>query len=179
MSGGDPEDAEVEAILEGRDSIVLDGELTEEAPATQDPSVPVVRREALTTRIRRMPVPERLKAALRGNHEARNVLARDPVKLVQGAVLKNPRITVEEVLNIAKSRSVQGDLLRRIAAQREWVRQYSIRQALVLNPKTPLTVSLALLGGLRERDVQKLARSRNIPGVIQQAARRLLAQRGR
>ncbi len=178
VNGGDPEDPDVEAVLEGCDTTQLDPELTDEAPVVPNPPVPPVRREALTTRIRRMPVPERLQAALRGNHEARNVLARDPVKLVQEAVLKNPRITIEEILNIAKSRSVQGELLRRIAGERDWVRQYSIRHALVLNPKTPLTVSLSLLKGLRDADVRQLARSRNSPGVVQQAARRRIAQRG-
>lgn len=173
-NAGNENDEAVEAVLAGTDSIELEEDLVEE----KAPAEPVVaKREAAPTRIRRMPVAERLKLALRGNLEARNVLARDPVKLVQGAVLRNPRVTLEEVVNIAKSRSVHGDLLREVASEKEWVRQYGIRQALVQNPKTPVTVSLALLKGLRERDIRQLARSRNVPGVVQQAARRWLQQR--
>jgi hypothetical protein len=126
-----------------------------------------------------MPVAERFKLALRGNREARNVLARDPLKLVQSAVLKNPRITAEEVLTLAKSRSVDGDLLRQLGSEKEWLRHYAVRQSLVQNPKTPVTVSLTLIRGLRERDIRMLARSKNVPGVIQQAAQRLIVQRGR
>lgn len=170
-------DEAVAAVLAGTDAIELADDLVEDKPGDAEPAA--VKREAAPTRIRRMPVAERLKLALRGNLEARNVLARDPVKLVQAGVLRNPRVTLEEILNIAKSRSVSGDLLREVASEKEWVRQYGIRQALVQNPKTPLTVSLALLKGLRERDLRQLARSRNVPGVVQQAARRLLQQRER
>lgn len=178
MSPPDPDDPEIAAVLEERDEIELDPDLVEEAGGEAKPAEVPETRLALPVRIRRMPVAERLKLALRGNLEARNVLARDPLKLVQAAVLRNPRITAEEILNVAKSRSVDGDLLRKIAGEKEWIRQYPVRQALVLNPKTPLAVSLALFKTLRERDVRQLARSKNVPGVVQQAARRLLAHRG-
>ena len=110
----DEGEAEIRQIIEGRDSIVLDEDLVADASVSeaQDSPARLERREALPARIRKMPVAERFKLALRGNLEARNVLARDPLKLVQSAVLKNPRITVEEVVTLAKSRSVDGDLLR-------------------------------------------------------------------
>jgi hypothetical protein len=184
MIGEDPEEkdeAEIEEVLEGRDSIVLDEDLvadeTECGPA--DAPARLERREALPARIRKMPVADRFKLALRGNLEARNVLVRDPLKLVQSGVLKNPRLTVEEVLTLAKSRSADGDLLRHLGGAKEWVRHYAVRQSLVQNPKTPVTVSLVLIRGMRERDVRMLARSKNVPGVIQQAARRLVLQRDR
>ncbi len=189
MSGNTPEvdDPAVQAVLDGRDEIVLDEDLLEETEsvagagtdASGESRAQLERREAMPARIRKMPVAERFKLGLRGNLEARNVLARDPLKLVQSAVLKNPRITVEEVLNLAKSRSVDGDLLRQVGSEKEWVRHYTVRQALVQNPKTPVTTSLLLIRGMRERDIRMLARSKNVPGVIQQAARRLALQRDR
>lgn len=185
MTGPDPEEVgpAIEEVRQGRDSIVLDEDLVaeEEGVAVVPAAVPeqLARREALPARIRKMPVAERFKLALRGNREARNVLARDPLKLVQSAVLKNPRITAEEVLTLAKSRSVDGDLLRQLGSEKEWLRHYAVRQSLVQNPKTPVTVSLTLIRGLRERDIRMLARSKNVPGVIQQAAQRLIVQRGR
>ena len=191
MSGKTPEvdDPAVQAVLDGRDEIVLDEDLLAETEiiadagagtdASGDSRARLERREAMPARIRKMPVAERFKLGLRGNLEARNVLARDPLKLVQSAVLKNPRITVEEVLNLAKSRSVDGDLLRQVGSEKEWVRHYTVRQALVQNPKTPVNTSLLLIRGMRERDIRTLARSKNVPGVIQQAARRLVLQRDR
>jgi hypothetical protein len=191
VSGKTPEvdDPAVQAVLDGRDEIVLDEDLLAETEiiadagagtdASGDSRARLERREAMPARIRKMPVAERFKLGLRGNLEARNVLARDPLKLVQSAVLKNPRITVEEVLNLAKSRSVDGDLLRQVGSEKEWVRHYTVRQALVQNPKTPVNTSLLLIRGMRERDIRTLARSKNVPGVIQQAARRLVLQRDR
>jgi len=191
VAGKVPEvdDPAVQAVIDGRDQIVLDEDLLEDgeigsgagpgSDGSEESRVRLERREAMPARIRKMPVAERFKLGLRGNLEARNVLARDPLKLVQSAVLKNPRITVEEVLNLAKSRSVDGDLLRQVGSEKEWVRHYAVRQALVQNPKTPVTTSLLLIRGMRERDIRMLARSKNVPGVIQQAARRLVLQRDR
>jgi len=172
-AGASPEetDPEVVAVLEGRDSIALEGDLVEE-PA------PPERRESIFVRIRRLPVPARVKLALGGNKEARQILARDPVKLVQTCVLQNPRITLEEALAMAKNRSVHGELLRIIAEQREWVRHYAVRLALVQNPKTPLQIALTLLGGVREKDMRILARSKNVSSVLQQQAKRNTMRRG-
>ena len=124
-----------------------------------------------------MPVAHRIKLALAGGHEARVVLGRDPVRLVQRCVLMNPRITLEEVLAMAKNRSIHGSLLRQVADQRDWVRQYSIRLALVTNPKTPLQISLKLMPGLHEREVRALAKSRNVSSVIQAQARRMVLRK--
>jgi len=167
------DDPAVRAVLDGRDSIRLEPDLLAEPVAPE-------RKQSLFERVRRMPVPERVKAALRGNKETRQILARDPVKLVQACVLKNPRMTLEEALTMAKNRSLHGELLRIIADQREWVRHYSVRLALVQNPKTPLQIGLTLLGGIHERDMRLLARSKNVPSVLQQQARRnLLRKEGR
>ncbi len=162
---GEEKDPEVVAVLEGRDTIRLEGDLVAE-PA------PPERRDSFHARIRRLKVAERVKLALSGNKEARQILARDPVQIVQTCVLKNPRVTLEEALAMAKNRSLHGDLLRRIADEREWVRHYSVRLALVQNPKTPLQVALTLLTGVHDRDMRLLARSKNVSSVLQQQARR-------
>jgi hypothetical protein len=178
--GGDPKagdaspeesDPEVLAVLEGRDAIELDGELLQEP-------MPPARREALSLQIRRMTVAERVKLALKGNKEARQILVRDPVKLVQSCILKNPRVSVDEALVMAKNRSLSGEVLRRIAGERDWVRQYSVRIALVQNPKTPLQVALGLLSGVQDRDMRAISKSKNVSSVLQSQARRILARKG-
>jgi hypothetical protein len=166
---------EIEAVLEGRDDIRLDEDLLADAPPADAPA----RQEPLAVRIRTMLVPARVKLALTGGKEPRQILARDHVKLVQQCVLHNPRLTLEEVLAMAKNRSLHGELLRHIANQRDWVRQYSIRLALVLNPKTPLQISLGHLATIQERDVRLIAKSKNVPTVLQAQARRMLLRRGK
>jgi hypothetical protein len=168
---GDAEGHEIQAVLDGKDSIQLDPDLL------ADPAPPSV--EPLYIRIKRLPVPNRVKLALYGNKETRQILSRDPVPMVQRCVLLNPRITVEEALSVAKNRSASHELLRIISDQREWVRHYQVRLALVQNPKTPLQVALHLLGGVTERDLRLIAKSRNVSSSLQAQARRALLQRGR
>ena len=187
MSGGagptdprmrEPEakDPEVAAVLEGRDRIALDDDMVSDA-ATAAAPVAAARHESLLVRIRKMSVAMRVKLALTGNKEARQVLAHDSVKLVQACVLKNPRFTLEEALAMAKNRSLAGELLRTIADQRDWVRHYSIRLALVQNPKTPLQVALGLLNGIQDRDMRIIAKSRNVASVLQSQAKRNILRR--
>ncbi|MBY0277582.1 hypothetical protein K2Z84_19790 [Candidatus Binatia bacterium] len=166
-------DPEVAAVLDGRDSLRVDDDMVAEAPSAAD----AARRESLLVRIRKMSVAMRVKLALTGNKEARQVLAHDSVKLVQACVLKNPRFTLEEALAMAKNRSLAGELLRTIADQRDWVRNYSIRLALVQNPKTPLQVALGLLNGIQDRDMRILAKSRNVASVLQSQAKRNILRR--
>jgi hypothetical protein len=184
VSGGagptDPRNREPEAqdpavveVLEGRDQISLDTDMVADAPSAAD----AARRESLLVRIRKMTVAMRVKLALTGNKEARTVLSHDSVKLVQACVLKNPRFTLEEALAMAKNRSLAGELLRIIADQRDWVRNYSIRLALVQNPKTPLQVALGLLNMIQDRDMRILAKSRNVPSVLQAQAKRNILRR--
>ena len=168
------QDPEVAQVLEGSDRIALDTDLLEEAAGGEERPA---RRESLYTRIRGMSVAARVKLAMSGNKEARQLLSRDPVRFVQTCVLRNPRITLEEALAMAKNRSLNGDLLRMIAAEKDWVRHYGVRLALVQNPKTPLQVALSLLVGVRDRDMRALARSKNVPSVLQQQARRTILRR--
>ncbi len=187
--GPEAEDPAVREVLEGRDQIRLEDDLVRDrAIGTGVQAVGLfdeheitpmqARTEAFSIRVRRLPVATRVKLAFSGNKEARRVLANDPVKLVQACVLRNPRLTIEEVLALAKNRSAHMELLRIIADHPEWVRNYPIRLALVLNPKTPLQIGLGLIGGIVERDLRLIARSRNIATVIQAQARRRLLARG-
>jgi hypothetical protein len=174
MKEPEAQDPEVAAVLEGRDQIALEDDMVSDVA----PAVAAAKRESLLVRVRRMTVAMRVKLALTGNKEARQVLAHDSVKLVQSCVLRNPRFTLEEALAMAKNRSLAGELLRIIAEQRDWIRNYSIRLALVQNPKTPLQVALGLLNGIQDRDMRLIAKSRNVPSVLQSQAKRNLLRRG-
>lgn len=125
----------------------------------------------------RLGVSEKIKYALTGDKEWRSILIRDSNKQVSGAVIKNPRITDAEVLAICKSAIQNDEVIRIICQNREWVKNYQIRKALVENPRTPLAHALRFLGGLGEKDLAALAKSRNISSVITAQARRLLMQK--
>jgi len=120
-------------------------------------------------------IAEKIKLALTGDKEWRKILVKDSNRLVSSSVLKNPRLSEPEVLVILKS-SVQNDeILRIICANKEWVKNYQIRKALIENAKTPLAHALRFLGTMSEKDIAAYAKSRNIPSVIATQARRMLA----
>jgi hypothetical protein len=126
-----------------------------------------------------MSMGERIKLALRGNKDARMILIRDPSKLVRRFVLRNPRISDAEVIAVARNRSAEEDLLRKISEKKEWMRNYQVRLSLTTNPKTPLPIALKQVNLLGERDLRALAKSKNVSHAVAAQARRLLLATGR
>jgi hypothetical protein len=121
-----------------------------------------------------MGVSDKIKMALTGDKEWRNIFLKDPNKLVSSAVLKNPRITDGEVLAVAKNKSSNDELIRLINLNREWVKHYEIKKALVMHPRTPLPKALRYMDILTEKDLKNLAKSRGVSQVIVNNARRML-----
>jgi len=162
-----------ETIEQGKDEIEIPSELTEETEAADRPKAS----ETLFVRIRTMSVGERLKLALRGNKEARTLLLRDSNRIVIRFVLKNPRITEDEIVALTNNRSIDEELLRTIAERREWTKNYLVRTGLVSNPRTPIALAMRFLPTLDERDIRRLAKSKNVPEAVAGAARRMVASR--
>ena len=133
-----------------------------------------VDRLPLAMKIQKMTVPERIKLAQTGGQEARALLMQDPNRVVQLAVLENPKITSSEVVGFANSRNISDEALRKIADNREWFKLYPVRLALVKNPKTPVGIALKLVATLNPQDLKLLAKSKSVSSVIVQAARRQL-----
>ena len=125
---------------------------------------------SLFQKIQTMSVSEKLDLARKASKEARSILIRDSNKLVQLAVVNSPKITESEILAIATNRQVNDEVLKEIAMNREWLRNYQIRFALVNNPKTPLSISMAQVSYLNQRDLGLLAKSKGVPRAIVIAA---------
>ncbi len=122
---------------------------------------------------------EKIRLATVGNAHCRQVLIRDSNRVVAMAAVRSSSITDGEIVAAAANRAVCEDVIRFIANSREHTKDYAVKQALVNNPKCPLTVSLRLLSFLRPDDLRALARSRNIPGALASSASKLLQTRGK
>ncbi len=131
-------------------------------------------RATLFQRIQKMTVSQKIKLALLGNKEARTILLRDSNRVVIEAVIKSPRITDGEVIGITNSRSVSEDIIRMIAGNREWQKNYRIRQALAANPKTPVPIAIKLLETMSKQDLKNLSNSKNIASVVATTAKRMM-----
>lgn len=162
-----------EETEEQRESIVnkILGELSSEDDEISGERVSMI------NRILRMGMKDRVKLAMKGDREARNILVRDPNRIVAQAVVQNSRITEQEVEKIAAMRSVPEDVLRQIAINRSWARNYSIMHKLVQNPRTPLSNVMTILTRLQLRDLQALTKNRNVSDAVRKQALRLFTAR--
>ncbi|HEX2769033.1 MAG TPA: hypothetical protein VHN12_07085, partial [Geobacteraceae bacterium] len=106
--------------------------------------------------------------------EWRSLLIKDNNKLVAGSVIKNPQITEPEILDFAKSTIKNDEIMRIICNNKEWLKNYQIRKALVTNCKTPLPSALRFMATLTDKDLATLAKSKNVSTLISTQARRLL-----
>jgi hypothetical protein len=129
-------------------------------------------RETVTQKLQKMNFTQRLKAAVKGSKEMRMVLVRDTNKMIAAAVMSSPKMTEQEVESIAGMASVSEDVLRIIANNRGWMKNYKVALRLVKNPKTPIPVSMNLLARIMERDMVGLSTDRNIPEPLRIAARK-------
>jgi hypothetical protein len=130
------------------------------------------RRLSVNQQLATMSFTERLKAAAKGSREMRAILIRDANKLICATVLSSPKVTTQEVEGFSRMTNVAEEVLRIIASNRAWMKNYGVAVGLTKNPKTPLTMSLKLLGRLNDRDLQKLSMDRNVPEQLRVAARR-------
>jgi hypothetical protein len=126
-----------------------------------------------------MNVMQKVKLARMGNKEARGLLIRDRNKIVASAAVRSPKITQQEVEGFAKARNVSDEVLRIIASNRDWTRNYAVKVGLATNPKCPIPTAMKFVNYLQERDLRSIMKSRDVPTPIATHARRLLEKKGK
>ncbi len=135
------------------------------------------RRQTLLQRLSKMSVSERVQFAIKGGSEARRTLIRDSNKVVQRAVLQSPRLTDQEVEAFASMASLTDEILRLIANNRAFRKNYAVVRNLMNNSKTPLDVTLHMLPTLNAMDLKKLSTNKNVPETLRTTAVKLIRTR--
>ncbi len=162
-----------EESAEEREAIVnkILGELTAEEDSVSGERISMI------NRILKLGMKGRMKLAMKGDREARNILIRDPNRIVAQAVIQNAKITEQEVEKIASMRTVPEDVLRLIAINRAWARNYMIMHKLALNPRTPIGSAFTILTRLQLRDLSAISKNRNVSDAVRKQALRLATAR--
>jgi hypothetical protein len=142
-----------------------------EAAAEAEPDQ--TRRQTLLQRLAHMTVAQRVQYAMKGGSEARRTLIRDSNKVVQRAVLQSPRLTDQEVEAFASMSSLTDEILRLIAGNRVFRKNYSVVRNLVNNPKAPLDVTMHMLQMLNAIDLKRLTTNKNVPETLRATALKL------
>jgi hypothetical protein len=146
-----------------------------EAAAEAEPDAN--RRQTLLQQIAQMTVAQRVQFAIKGGSDARRTLIRDGSKVVQRAVLQSPRLTDQEVEAFASMASLTDEILRLIAGNRAFRKNYVVVRNLMNNAKTPLDVSLHMLPLLNPADLKKLSLNKNVPDTLRTSAAKLMRVR--
>ena len=168
---------QLELIRQGKDSIVLDLELTRDLD--DDETLDEEQAQNLGGKIREMGVAEKIKLAMLGNSVARGILIRDTNWQVASFVLANPKITDSEINDFAKNANLDELVFRAISKNSQWMKNYSVKHGIVSNPKTPVDVSIRWLKYLKDKDLKNLGKSKGIPQVISGQCKKLLEKRSK
>jgi hypothetical protein len=145
-------------------------DVTDQADADSDDDD----QDASVQNLSTLSIMQRMKLAMKGTRAQRAQLIRDSNKLVAAAVLSSPKLTETEVEAFAKMANVTEEVLRTIAMNRSWVKNYGVIAGLTRNPKTPPGISMQMVQRLNERDLKMLSTDRNVPEAVRLAARKFL-----
>jgi hypothetical protein len=104
---------------------------------------------------------------------------RDANPLVALAALETPGVNEGEIERIARMRNVCEDVLRKISMTPDWTRHYAVKKSLVMNPRTPFGQASKFVLHLYEVDLKAIAKSREVSGAVQTAAKQQLSRKGK
>jgi len=135
--------------------------------------------KALYAQIKDMSVQKKIKLALMGGKAARAALIKDPQQVVHQYVLKNARITADEVSEISKNPASSAEVIRLISVNSQWMGDPGVRWNILRNPKTGTQLAVSLVSKLPASQLSRLARSDSVKGAVSQAAFKLLEAKGK
>ena len=121
--------------------------------------------------VAKMNMAQKVRLAMVGDINARKILIRDVKRSVFMTVLRSPRLTKREISSFAMNKALNEDIIRFIAKQREWTKNYRTRMGLIRNPKCPPSQALTFLRSLSQKDLAKIARAKDVPTYVARAAK--------
>jgi hypothetical protein len=116
---------------------------------------------------------EKILLAVKADRTERALLLQDNDPRVLLSILRNPRLTLEEVVRLAKSSFLTYQIAEVIMKTGQWMANLDVRLALIHNPKTPQAFSLRILPTLPDSEIRAIARAGTSMALKQAALRRL------
>jgi hypothetical protein len=124
-------------------------------------------------RMREMSQMEKLLLAVKADRTERALLLQDNDPRVLLSLLRNPRLTVDEVVRLAKSSFLNYQIAEVIMKATQWMASLDVRLGLIHNPKTPQAFALRILPTLPEAEIRTIARTGTSMPLKQAALRKL------
>jgi hypothetical protein len=98
------------------------------------------------------------------------------VEFLDGA-LANPALRVQHLQAMLRGRSINADLIRRIAKSPIWTKFNRVRRAIVLHPRTPRTLAMNFLPTLRWADLLQVTGMPALAVALRSGALKILGLR--
>lgn len=161
---GDPED---------RLRRLLAGSGASRAEAAVAPAAEARPGESAWDRMRGLSQMEKILLAVKADRTERALMIQDTDPRVLLSLLRNPRLTIEEVVRIAKSPHLTFQIVEVILKTAQWMSSLDLRLGLINNPKTPVAFALRILPTLPDQEVRAIARGGTSMQLKQAALRKL------
>jgi hypothetical protein len=116
------------------------------------------KRQNIWDRVRALSQTEKLLLAVKANRTERALLLQDNDPRVLLSLLRNPRLTVDEVARLAKSSFLNYQVADVIIKTNQWMANLDVRLGLIHNAKTAPAFALRILPTLPESEVRSIAR---------------------
>lgn len=129
---------------------------------------------SLERKLLTMSVSEKVQLALHANREARQLLLRDRAGVVQASLVRNPKITLDELQALARAPQLAPECAETLAQHPSHGMSPQIALALVRNPRTPLPTATQLIARLAPGDLRVVAKGLGVRMQIAAAARKRL-----
>lgn len=145
-------------------------EVLEEAAEAEEGPKDAAATQSVWDRLRSLSRMEKLLLTPKADRIERAILAQDNDPQVLYTLMKNPRLTADEVIRIAKSPFLTYQTAEVILKSTQWISNLEVRVALVHNPKTPPAFALRILPTLPESEVRTISRGAATSMALKQAA---------
>ncbi|HYI11934.1 MAG TPA: hypothetical protein VEK57_22960 [Thermoanaerobaculia bacterium] len=142
-------------------------------PDTSETDASPEQRQNIWDRMRGLSQMEKLLLAIKADRVERALLLQDNDPRVLLSLLRNPRLTVDEVVRLAKSSFLNFQIADVIMKAGQWSGNLDVRVALIHNPKTPPAFAMRILPTLPDTEVRNIARAGTNMALKQAALRRL------
>jgi hypothetical protein len=157
--------ATVVAILPNAVALAIDGNADEHLarlmvrPIDDSSDESPEKKQNIWDRIRALSQMEKLLLAVKADRTERALLLQDNDPRVLLSLLRNPRLTVDEVARLTKSSFLNYQVADVITKTGQWMANLDVRLGLIHNAKTPPAFALRILPTLPESEVRSIARA--------------------
>jgi hypothetical protein len=122
--------------------------------------------------LRGLTPPQKILLAPKADRMTRAILVQESDPQVLFALLRNPRLSLDEVIRIAKSSFLSFQAAELILKTSPWFSNLDVRLALIHNAKVPLPFALRILPTLPDAEVRRIAKGAATSMALKQAALR-------